>query len=129
MFSDSSSRAHIHFFGLQKVARIYVETIGEDFNSVLDGLEHAITENGSTISQVYLPLENSSADTAVDMLRAKGYFIGGLLPRWFNQDGLLMQKITGTPHFDQIRLYSARAEQLLGFIRNDWKAAAFRVLI
>jgi GNAT superfamily N-acetyltransferase len=128
IFPDGRSRSCIHFFGLQKVARMYVEAIGEDFNSVMDGFEHSIKENGSTISQVYLPLGNPSAGTAVDMLRAKGYFLGGLLPRWFNQDGLLMQKITGTPHFDQIRLYSTRAEQLLGFIRKDWEAATMRNL-
>jgi hypothetical protein len=40
-----------------------------------------------------------------------------------------MQKITGTPHFDQIHLHSARAEQLLGFIRGDWEATAFRAQI
>jgi hypothetical protein len=129
IFPDGRSRSCIHFFGLQKVARMYVEAIGEDFNSVMDRFEYSINENGSTISQVYLPLGNPSAGTAVDMLRAKGYFLGGLLPRWFNQDGLLMQKITGTPHFDQIHLYSARAEQLLGFIRCDWEATAFRAQI
>jgi hypothetical protein len=123
-----ASRVQIHFFGFQKVARMYVETIGSDFASVIDGLEHSIRENGSAISQVYLPLGNSSAGTAVEMLRAKGYFLGGLLPRWFNQDGLLMQKMS-TPHFDQIHLYSARAEQLLGFIRCDWEATAFRAQI
>ena len=125
---DTASRAHIRFFGLQKVARMYVETIGSDFISVIDRLEQTIKENGSAISQVYLPLGNSSAGTAVEMLRAKGYFLGGLLPRWFNQDGLLMQKMS-TPHFDQIHLYSARAEQLLGFIRCDWEATAFRAQI
>ena len=125
---DSASRVHMHFFGLQKVARMYVETIGSDFASVIDGLEHSIRENGSTISQVYLPLGASAAGIAVETLRAKGYFLGGLLPRWFNQDGLLMQKIS-TPHFDQIHLYSARAEQLLGFIRCDWEATAFRAQI
>jgi hypothetical protein len=123
---DSASRAHIHFFGLQKVARMCVETIGSDFASVIDGLEHIIEENGSTISQVYLPLGNSSAGIAVETLRTKGYFLGGLLPRWFNKDGLLMQKITGTPHFDQICLYSRRAEKLLDFIRDDWETTTFR---
>jgi hypothetical protein len=126
---DSASSARIHFFGLQKVARMYVETIGGDFISVIDRFERTISANDSTISQVYLPLGNSSTGTAVETLRAKGYFLGGLLPRWFNQDGLLMQKITGTPHFDQIHLYSARAEQLLGFIRCDWEATAFRAQI
>jgi hypothetical protein len=125
---DSASRVHIHFFGLQKVARMYVETIGSDFISVIERLEQTINANGSPISQVYLPLGNSSAGTAVEMLRAKGYFLGGLLLRWFNQDGLLMQKMS-TPHFDQIHLYSARAEQLLGFIRCDWEATAFRAQI
>ena len=123
---DSASRAHIHFFGLQKVARMYVETIGSDFASVIDGLEHIIEENGSTISQVYLPLGTSAAGIAVETLRTKGYFLGGLLPRWFNKDGLLMQKITGTPHFDQICLYSRRAEKLLDFIRDDWETTTFR---
>ncbi len=33
------------------------------------------------------------------ILREKGFFLGGVLPQWFDDDGLLMQKVLFTPDF------------------------------
>jgi len=125
-FPNTASRAQVHFFGVQNVARIYVQTIGCNFASVIEKLEQTVKKNRSRITQVYLPLGTPSIADAVELLNERGYFLGGLLPRWFNQDGLLMQKTSGRPHFEQICLYSARAERLRDFIRNDWEAPTCR---
>jgi hypothetical protein len=77
--------------------------------------------------QVYLPLAAAPAGPAIESLRHRGYFLGGVLPRWFDGDGLMMQKLYSEPHFDTIRLYSQRAEKLLDFIRRDWKEAAAKL--
>ena len=42
-----------------------------------------------------------------------------MLPRWFDGDGLLMQKIRCEPDFDKIMLLSAFAKDLLADIRAD----------
>ena len=82
----------LRFFGLQKVARIYVELIGSDFDITIERLEQTARCQGSTIMQVYLPL---AARLRLLQSRAcghRGYFLGGVLPRWFDGDGLMMQK-------------------------------------
>ena len=121
---QAPSRMQLRFFGLQKVARIYVELIGSDVAAAIEALEQTARDQGSAIMQVYLPMNCAPAAAAIEGLRLKGYFLGGILPRWFDGDGLMMQKLYSEPHFDFIRLYSQRAEQLLEFIRRDWKEAA-----
>ena len=123
-FLEQPSRVQLRFFGLQKVARIYVELIGSDFDITIERLEQTARGQGSTIVQVYLSLAAAPAATAIESLRHRGYFLGGVLPRWFDGDGLMMQKLYSEPHFDTIRLYSQRAEKLLDFIRRDWKEPA-----
>ena len=123
-FLEQPSRVQLRLFGLQKVARFYVELIGSDFDVTIERLEQTARGQGSTIVQVYLPLAAAPAGVAIESLRHRGYFLGGVLPRWFDGDGLMMQKLYSEPHFDTIRLYSQRAEKLLDFIRHDWKKAA-----
>ena len=60
---------------------------------------------------------------AVHALRERGYFFGGALPRWFDSDGILMQKLLCPPDFDGIVLDSAESKQLLKIIRRDWERA------
>jgi GNAT superfamily N-acetyltransferase len=119
-----ASRVQLRFFGLQKVARFHVELIGSDFDITIERLEQTARGQGSAIMQVYLPMNCAPAAAAIESLRHRGYFLGGVLPRWFDGDGLMMQKLYSEPHFDTIRLYSQRAEKLLDFIRRDWKKAA-----
>ena len=122
----TKSRVQCHVFGFQKVARLNVEAIGSDFEETIATIEGQAGKTGSTIIQVYLPLGNPAVGDAVALLRAKGYFLGGALPRWFDQDGLLLQKIDSPPHFNSIRLYSERAGELLEFVRTDWEKAERR---
>jgi hypothetical protein len=60
---------------------------------------------------------------AVEELRKKGYFFGGLLPRWFDSDGLLMQKLLCPPDFEGIVLEVEEARQLFDIIRRDRERA------
>jgi len=57
---------------------------------------------------------------AVDILRDAGYFFGGALPRWFDGDGLLMQKLDCPPYFEGLILESDFAKELLEIIKEDW---------
>ena len=58
----------------------------------------------------------------VDCLRRRGYFLGGLLPRWFDSDGLLMQKTAARPGWEDMQIYFERAQKIAALARADWEA-------
>ena len=75
------------------------------------------------VLQAWLNLTTPWVGSAVQALRDRGYFFGGALPRWFDGDGLLMQKLLCPPDFEGIVLHSDEAKQLLDIIRRDWERA------
>ena len=69
--------------------------------------------------QAFLNLGQAEVGGAVEGLCAGGWFLGGYLPRWFDSDGLLMQKILERPDYVAVRLYSDKARALLERIRAE----------
>ena len=108
-------------FDFARVARIAVTQAGADCAKRLAALEREATERGVWVFQVWLNLAQPCVGAAVDSLRGQGYFLGGPLPRWFDSDGLLMQKLLCPPDFEQIRLHSERAREILSLVRQDWE--------
>jgi hypothetical protein len=108
-------------FEFAGVSRIEVHEIGGDFEDCLREIEEQMVSGGSRVVQVWLNLVCPWVGVAVSMLRGGGYFLGGLLPRWFDDDGLLMQKIIGRPDWEGIQLFSDRARVILGMVRSDWE--------
>ena len=74
--------------------------------------------------QVWLPLTSPHIGAATEVLRGQGYFLGGALPRWLDQDTLLMQKVTDRPDWPNIRFYSERAQRIGDIVRSDWERTA-----
>lgn len=112
--------ADLTVFDFAGVARIAVPESGGDFRERLFALENEARAKNAVVFQVWLNLTEPWVGAAVDVLREGGYFFGGPLPRWFDGDGLLMQKLLCPPDFEGIVLYSDFAKDLLGFIREDW---------
>jgi hypothetical protein len=108
-------------FNFAKVARLAVHEAGADFEAVLEREERSVLGKGAVVLQVWLKLSWSWISRVVDALRERGYFLGGILPRWFDVDGMLMQKIIGEPNWEGIQLYSDRAKKLLEIIKEDWR--------
>ena len=71
------------------------------------------------VFQVWLNLTEPWAGEAVELLRGRGYFFGAAMPRWFDGDGLLMQKLDCPPDFEELVLLSDFSKELLEFIRAD----------
>lgn len=115
--TDITSRV----FHFANVVRISVSTAGGDFERVLRESEEEALLQRVIVFQAWLKLTEPWVGAAVDILRSSGYFFGGLLPRWFDDDGILMQKITGRPNWEGINLYSDQAREILRFIRTDWE--------
>jgi hypothetical protein len=84
-------------------------------------MENETVPAGIKVIQVYLNLACPWVAHAVEVLRSRGYFIGGILPRWFDDDGMLMQKIAGRPCWEGVRLFSDRAGEILRILRHDWE--------
>jgi hypothetical protein len=114
----STSASH-KVFEFAQVARIEVMAAGEDFETWLKGVEAGILDGKIKVSQVRLNLSCPWVGSAVDILRRQGYFFGALLPRWYGEDGFLMQKTIDRPGWENIRLFSDRARELLEIIRKD----------
>ncbi len=119
----TASRMEMTMFAHARVARIAVFAVGDDFSARLAELEARGREKQAAVYQVWADLTTPWVGAAVRALREAGYFFGGALPRWFDGDGLLMQKLHCPPDFEGIVLESAFAKELLGIIREDWRRA------
>ena len=117
------SQAEMQIFDFAQVARIAMNRVGQDFEDYVKDLESKALAAKAVVIQLWLPLNVPCVGSSVDILRKKGYFLGGVLPRWFDEDGFLMQKLLCSPDFDEIRLYSERAHKILEMIKQDWRRA------
>jgi len=118
--SDRSTGLTVQTFDGAGVTRISVNGAGPDFETILDSEEKEARSKGVIIMQVWLNLSLPWVCICVDILRSRGYFFCGTFPRWFGEDGLLMEKIEGQPNWEGINLYTDRARQILRFVRDDW---------
>ena len=107
-------------FEFAGVARMAVHEAGSDFAQAFAEEEKRVVGSGVQVIQVWLKLSWPWVGSLVRFLREKGYFTGGALPRWFGEDGLLMQKIMGEPNWEGIKLYSARTEGIRRMVKKDW---------
>lgn len=118
-----ATKAEINIFNFAGVVRIAVPQLGSDFAVLISELEEQARAKNVVVFQVWLNLTEPWVGHAVDILRDRGYFFGGALPRWFDGDGLLMQKLDCPPDFENIMLLNDSAKELLEFIRQDWDRA------
>jgi hypothetical protein len=116
------SRVDAQVFEFARVVRLAVQEIGNDFAARLAAEEKAAAQKGVEIFQVWLKLSCPWVGAAVEALRSRGYFLGGALPRWFDEDGLLMQKTTSPPHWDAVHLEYDRARKIVDMARADWQS-------
>jgi hypothetical protein len=118
------SEVSVQFFDFAQVARIAIHHAGEDVDSRLAEIEQDALRRNVVVLQAWLRLDTPAVASAVHTLRARGYFMGGILPRWFDGDGLLMQQIRGRPDFQSIALYSDRARNILKMVAQDWERSS-----
>jgi len=119
--SGTLSDIQSQIFAFAGVARVSIHAIGADFSTCLDTLEQTFAREGIVVIQLWLKLDCPWAGAATEILRERGYFIGGALPRWFDIDGFLMQKICRQPDWDGICTVNDRGVQVLRRVRGDWQ--------
>jgi hypothetical protein len=118
---DISSVIRAQFYDSAGVARIAVQEPGEDFVRQLEQLERQVVNKGIMVMQVWLNLACPWVGAVVETMQRRGFFLGGALPRWFDSDGLLMQKIFRRPDWEGISLFGDRAAQILKLVKADWE--------
>ena len=117
---DQSTELSSKVFEFAGVARVTVHITGSDFEQIFTLNEHSLLNQDIKIIQVWLKSSWPWIGEVVKILQRKGYFFGGVFPRWFDVDGLLLQKVSGQPNWKGIHLYSDRAENIFRSIRDDW---------
>jgi hypothetical protein len=118
------SKVRMELFDFAHVARIAVEQIGTDLGECMAAREREAVGRKAVVLQAWLNLAQPRVGRAVEILRERGYFFGGALPRWFDSDGLLMQKLLCPPDFEGIVLESDFSKALLEVIKADWRRAS-----
>jgi hypothetical protein len=120
----SSTRIDVSYFETAQVSRMAVWEIGSDFLARLDQEEKKVLGRGALVLQVWLNLSVPWIESAVHVLRDKGYFLGGIFPRWFDHDALLMQKIMKRPDWESIQVHFDRAKRIRDLVYEDWIRAS-----
>lgn len=118
--SGGSTKITSQVFDFAQVARLTVREVGLDFEETFAAEEKRLNDQHCKVIQVWLKLSWPWVGAVVNILRDKGFFLGDILPRWFGEDGFLMQKVLARPNWEGINLYSDRAAQILRFIKDDW---------
>ena len=120
------SELEIEQFDAPGVCRCNISRPGKDLAQRLAALEREICAKNHVLLQCFVPLGNADAAASVAVLRSAGFFLGGFLPAWFGEDGLLMQKLYVEPGFDAIKLHSERAKTIMEMVRTDWQRSKER---
>lgn len=122
--AGAATRIVTQVFGFAQVARLAVHEIGADFEAVLDHEAGQAAAQGVEVFQVWLNAGRPPVGWAAERLRERGYFLGGPLPRWFDDDGLLMQRMNHRPHWESINLAFDDDRELVRLVREDWESLA-----
>ncbi|MBU0970743.1 MAG: hypothetical protein KKC20_08860 [Proteobacteria bacterium] len=115
------SRMDIQTFEFAGVARIAVPDASRDFESRMASEEARLVRNGIRVIQIWLNTGLPQVGGATGVLRSMGYFFGGVLPRWFDTDGLLMQKVLDEPDWEGTVLVGERNKKLAALVRGEWE--------
>lgn len=124
--AGARSRLTAETYDYAQVMRITAWELGEDLAEVLAAREADDAARGVEVYQVWLPLATPWVGWAVDELRRRGYFLGGVLTRWFNEDGLLMQRLAHDPEWEAMQILTERSKEVVRLVRQDWEAVGGR---
>jgi uncharacterized protein (DUF302 family) len=108
-------------FKFANVSRMAIQEIGQDLEEKLKTAEEDAQKKGVICFQAWLNLGIPYIGEAVEILRQNRYFLGGLLTRWFDTDGILMQKLITKPCWDDIVVAFEHDKIIVDTVYEDWK--------
>jgi len=108
------------------LSRLVVRRAGRDLCEGLDAVEESGRRGDIRIAHAVLSLGDPAVGDAVAKLRRRGFFFGAFLPRWLDDDAVLLQRVYGEPNFGELRIHGRSAEDLVSIVRLDHALAARR---
>lgn len=114
-------RLQSHFLKAPAVARLDFLELGADFAQLLGQAQNDYQQQGARLVQLHLNLEDPLSLAAAEVAHQLGYRCCGLLPRWFDGDGLLLQRNLQPPDLSHDQLSSQRAQELSRRVEFLWK--------
>lgn len=121
---ETTTKGTVQCLDSAGLVKITIDQLGRDFPEYLAHWEEEYPSRH--VFQIILPLWRPGCSLAVEAARTAGYFLGGLLPLWFDCDGLLLQKVAGEPEFSRIQLFTEEAKRLLSVIIADRQSLSCR---
>ena len=121
---EGDTRLEVNYFESAQVARLALWEVGADLGARLDQVLGDLDAKGTEVIQVWVNLTSPWTNYAVEELRGRGFFFGGLLPRWFDVDGMLMQRLAAPPDWEGMNLLYPRALRLREMARADYERRA-----
>jgi len=119
--ASQQTRIDSEYFAFAQVGRFAIWEMGRDFERVLSAREREAKGRGAKVLQAWVNIGIPGCGWAVEVLRNRGYFLGGILPRWFDNDGMLMTWTAQRPSWEGIQLQFDRAKVIAALVREDWK--------
>ena len=121
---DATTRVETQFFESAGVVRMALHEAGRDVAEQVAREVEKYQGQGAKIFQAWVGLDRPWVGEVVEQLRDMGFFFGGLLPRWFDHDGILMQLMYHEPNWEGIKLYRPEMRELLQQVKADWQEVA-----
>ncbi|MCB2187505.1 MAG: hypothetical protein KQJ78_13875 [Deltaproteobacteria bacterium] len=116
---ESEMRSQVYDFA--QAARVDLPLVGRDLPVRLAELQQDLAGRGVEVLQLRVNLGQPEVGWVVEVLRQAGFFLGGLYPRWFDYDGLFLQRTARRPHWEQLHIMPDFS-RLLELVRADWQA-------
>lgn len=107
------------FIPSASLLRLSIFEAGKDVDAVVAGLVEKYASAGAVVLQVLLPLDKAWSGALTDLLNRQGFFFAALVARWFDTDGLMLQKLAHPTNYDEMKIHSDFAKEMLNFIIQD----------
>ncbi|QGY41864.1 hypothetical protein GM415_17630 [Pseudodesulfovibrio cashew] len=122
--TEAATEAVVEFFDFAGVLRVHVTRPGTDFMEYVRAREEDAARKGCVNVQWFLNLGVPECGVAAAILLERGCFPAGFIPRWFDDDGVLLQKLIAEPEWERSQLYSDRAREILNRLRGSYRERA-----
>ncbi|OPY68230.1 MAG: hypothetical protein A4E57_01873 [Syntrophorhabdaceae bacterium PtaU1.Bin034] len=117
---NGATKLEEKYYASSRTWKVVIPTIGGDWAASVENILDKSRQRQVISLQVTLNTADPHISAAVEVLREHGFFFGGLAPRWFGTDGVLMQRLSGSdPEYGKTKVYTRIAKELIVFIQSD----------